>query len=87
MKPSWVVPVLFTACASALDVQSSFMDLCSDISLSPNTGVLSASCKPDSSDAAAVDTSVDLNGCLGWGPSHDPEPIKYMENEIYRSVE
>lgn len=86
MKPSWLVPVLSTACASTLDVEGSFMHLCSDISLHPNTGVLSASCNLGSSDAVPVNTSVDLNGCLGWGPSLEPEPIKYSENEIYPSV-
>ncbi|PSR82385.1 hypothetical protein BD289DRAFT_483901 [Coniella lustricola] len=87
MKSPWLLPVLSTACVSALDAGSSFMSLCSDISLNPSTGVLSAGCNLSASDTAPINSSVDLNGCLGWGPSRESEPIKYMENEIYPSVD
>lgn len=46
---------------------SSLFDVCHDLSIAYNGGVLSGTCHGT---GTPMLTSVDLNQCLGWGPGH-----------------
>lgn len=84
MKGQWLLLAALAGCISAEARQDrSFMTVCSELELDPSRGLLNAFCSSQSSGKADHVSQVDLNGCLGWGPTSDFEPIPSVENELY----
>lgn len=58
------------------------MTSCSEIELDPNRGLLNAFCPSQSSEKVDHVSQVDLNGCLGWGPSGKAGDIDLLKNKL-----
>lgn len=79
MKSRWFLVPAVVSCLDLDPLESGskpFIDLCSNLTLTKNTGLLSGSC--GSEKAAFANTYVDLNECLAWGPKEEGKSLNEL---------
>lgn len=85
MKGLWLLLPALAGFVSGELERHNFMTSCSEIGLDPNRGLLNAFCLSQSSEKADHISQVDLNGCLGWGPSGKVEDLDLPKNRLVPS--
>lgn len=84
MKAQWLLLPALTGCVSAELKGRNFMESCHDVDLI-RRGALYATCSAKDKQWDEAEVQLDLNGCLGWGPSEDLEKVNSLGNELFPS--
>lgn len=80
MTSRWLLFPAVASClgsASPAPLQESFINICQNLVLTPDTGLLSGDCITGK-DSTSVQTFIDLNECLAWGPSEEGAPFNSL---------